>query len=102
MPISTEHAVVARCDSPKCKAVRFGSDQEPPVGLAGSLHLTKDIGADGLQIVPVSFYACRTAHVKDAIEEQVRKAVLAGDVVYPALDKTPAPGTDEQDKVAVA
>lgn len=69
MPITTEKKTVARCDLDKCKAVRYGTDDEPPVGYRAQVeHVIEH--DDGVIGHFVEVYACSPAHLSKAIAQQ--------------------------------
>lgn len=70
MPITTEAKVVARCDVSDCKAVRYGTEAEPPPGFHATVTQVTD-GPDGVQGREVEVYACTLAHLKKAVAEKL-------------------------------
>lgn len=70
MPITTEKKVVARCDLDKCTAVRYGTDDQPPVGYRVQVEHVTDLD-DGVVGHIVEVYACSPAHLSKAIVQQL-------------------------------
>lgn len=84
MPITTEKKVVARCDLEDCTAVRYGTDELPPVGFVATIEQITEDG-DGVHGYELKLYACSMAHINKAAQQAFRDGLGGEQKSYPRI-----------------
>lgn len=80
MAMSEKKGLMAHCDKDGCKAVRWGTRDELPVGLHGSVQVVREDEEGDVIVESAEWFACKQHHIAGAVMAALTRDAVANTV----------------------